>query len=344
MLLSCLWALDSYLSFATVFRYIISAMFGFYLASKFSEKDLLSILAIVIALIAVSSFVLSAFFPEWGRITELGPNNGAWQGAFTSRNGFAIFMNIGFLIFAIRIRHFKTYRFTNLFFAALCAGLILMSRSATGLIILLLITALYIILPFIRYRLGLIFTSGVTLLCFTGLVITIAGGIPSIDILKLLGRSDTLSGRTHTWSSIFHTLENSRDGRFLVGYGAQDPAITSSGRIITEEQGRVLKKTPDPLNKVHSKMPVDNSYINILLKFGLIGSVLFAIPVCKAAILALRQFRSGTSLMGDFYIILMLILFINGITESVERQTLLWVLFALALSSPYVRKNGASDA
>lgn len=337
MVVSCVWALDKTGSFVTVVRYSISALFGFYLAAQFSERKLLPIIAITMSGIVVSSFIFGIFFPSWGRIIDGGPNSGSWQGAFTSRNGLAIFMNISYGVFAICAWRYKKYRFLNILFAFLSAMLVILSRSATGFFMLMLISSLPILMPIARKQFMLLVAIGFACISLLALLLVLSSSMPSVEgWFTAIGKSPTLSGRTNTWKGGMEILKENKL-RALLGYGAQDTNLTKNGQIITEGDARKMGIS-DPGDS-EGALPMDNTYANVLMKFGLLGSALFAVCLYRAVVNNKAEVIRKNTIMYGFYTIVLLILFINGVTESVERQTLLWVFFAMMLVSPHIPKE-----
>ena len=339
MLLSSLWAIDVELGFITAVRCVIAALFGLYIATRYSEKELLAIIAITMAIIAISSLLLGMFLPEYGRIQDGGPNDGAWQGAFTSRNGFGIFMNIAFFIFMASARYFTNWRHICYILAFLALALVILSGSMTSLFMFILIACLPLILPLVRKYGFLMLTSGTALICCIGLVFALAEIKPDVAFLfKALGKDPTLSGRAETWSSVRSLMLENKSGRLLFGYGAADPNITTSGQIVTEASAKEVKRVYPADADLRAAWPIDNTYINICLKFGMIGCIIFSICIARALVIAFNEVRIGSMPMQNFYMVIMLILLINGITESVDRQTLLWIFFAIILAKPYASR------
>jgi len=324
MLASCVWALDPWLSFIDAYKTIIAVLFGFFLATRFSAKELLSILCITMGIMVVSSFVIAIFLPEYG-VHQTG-YVGAWRGAWGHKNQLAIRMNIAFVTFVMAAVHFKKSRQVYAFFAFLAATLVVLSQSGTGICILLLIIFSPLYLLFLRLHGALVITLALTLLCLGGLIYILAGE-PDISTMFLiaLDKDPTLSGRTETWQGVLYALTDYRSSHAIFGYGAQPWQMTTHGQIITEH--------------VEDSITVDNVYMDVLLKYGLVGSVPCALVLYQGLSIALEQLKTRVSVLSNFYIVVMLIMFINGISENVDTVRLLWTFFALTLASPYIRDD-----
>ena len=340
MAVSCLWALDPSLSFMSVIRYIVSALFGLFLLACFSEKDLLGIFAVTLGAIAISSLLIGLFLPAYGLINDKGPNHGSWQGAFTSRNGFAIFMNIAFFIFMSASMRFSNWQKPFLTLAALAVLLIILSGSGTGLIMLVLISTLPFALKMLRFRTTLIISILLAAISMGAFLFAAFDVKPdSSQIFGVLGKSPTLTGRTDTWQGIWYSARKTDAERLLFGYGAQDLNFTTGGLLILESDARLTKASPGPEMDDRAAKPIDNAYVGILLKFGIIGAAILLVSFLKALLIALHEAKTSTTPLANFYFIIMLVLLINGITESVERQTLIWIFFTLILARPYIKKG-----
>ncbi len=327
ILFSSVWALDFLASLREAIKIFVASLFGFFLAARFSGKELLLLLSITMAVIVISSFVFALGFPEYG-VHSSGEHLGEWRGAFMHKNSLAVVMNIAFITFALSTMHFKKFRWIYAGFAVLAAILVLLSQSGTGIVILSLIIISPLFLPFFRLPGALAVSCILTLICLGSLIFVLVEGTTLMDmLLKALGKDPTLTGRTDIWEGFLYSLSDYRSGRVFEGYGAQTIAITDQGNLVTQ----IFE------DKNFSSYDPNNAYMSILLKFVLIGSLLLALTLFKAAYSAINQLHTDTSVMSRWYIQFMMLLFINSITEATDKFPILWMFLALTLASPYIR-------
>lgn len=205
------------------------------------------------ALMAASSVIFSIFFPSYGvhQFSDVSQSvhAGAWRGVYMHKNhlGHAAAIYAAGLLFASRtVIGSKIFKFT--LFSAMIF-LIIMSGSASPFVIMaaspfvVLITVL--LNPTIR----------VISLAYLGLCSIIILSFWN-NILEMLGRDPTLTGRTRIWEIAFESIMEQP----IWGYGYMSP--TYGGFVF---QVKTAMGITDP----------HNGYLDITLALGLIGLSLF---------------------------------------------------------------------
>ena len=338
--LCCLWALDPFLSAANAIRYITAALFGIAIFTLYSEEELLSDVALTMMLITVSSLIISLTITAQGSTGDRSvADYDSWQGAFTNRNALALVMNLAFPVFILAAKKLSYLRLPYILLAGLAFALIILSGSATGILVFTIIACLPLLLLLLRLPFGLLLTMVISAISIIALAFTITGSRPGVSsILDLLGKDSTLTGRTEIWHGIFYVMQNN-GSRSIFGYGAQDINITTGGQIVTELDARKTRKKPGAETQERAVKPVDNLYLSLALKFGIAGCFLLVICLLKGVIIAFKEIKHGNSILKSFYIALILIMLVNGISESVERQILIWIFFSFILATPYKKKT-----
>ena len=316
ILASCIWAIDTSGSFTEFYKTTIAILFGFFLAVRFTEKEILSLLSIAFAIMVVSSFFLALFYPEYGIHTG---DKGQWRGAWGHKNQLSMRMLFAFIIFSIASVEFKKLKFRYYLFALLSALLIVLSQSGTGITILILILFFPIFIPLLRLHTAFLVASALAILSFGSLIYIIADkpDITSWYFISL-DKDPTLSGRTETWNGILYSLSDYRSSHTLLGYGAQ-PWLFNNGQITVIPSITALS--------------VDNMYMNILVKYGIVGSIIFGLLLFKATHVSLSQLKTKGKLLGNFYIVVMMVMLINGISENVDTTRIIWTFVVLILTS-----------
>lgn len=319
MLMSCLWALNPTQSLVAASKVVGACFFGFFLASRFTPRELLILICCTMGTITLASCFTAVLMPDYGMHNSQ-DHAGKWRGIFSHKNQLAIVMNISFLFFVIAARYFKRYFWGNSFFALLSLCLVLLSQSGGGVVILALVIFSPFLLPFFRLH-GIMFLSvSITLACLVALLSVFVDLHQILGfVFDVLGKDPTLSGRTDTWRGILDTLSDFRSSNLLEGYGAQGVYFSSHGQVIAEQGFKFTS--------------IDNAYMDVLVRFGLVGSFLFLLVLIKGVRVAIQQLNAGKTLLSPSYIVLMLIMLFNGLSENTGQIMLLWVFLALLLSN-----------
>src|SRR5271170_271047 len=81
---SACWSQDAGLSLRSGFTLLVTTLFAFYVASRFSPRQQMELVMLTGACVAVTSVTLALFWPQFGIDHQL--HEGAWQGLFTRKN------------------------------------------------------------------------------------------------------------------------------------------------------------------------------------------------------------------------------------------------------------------
>jgi len=320
MLLSCAWSLDPGKSLYFVAKILWAFFFGLFLVSRFSTKEILSLLWMWAATIILADWFFVLLLPHYAMEAD-----GSWRGAFGDRNESAMVSNIAFATMIVAASGIRNVWWTSIGMALLAVVLIVMSGSATGIITLCALCISGLLIRFARMHWRLCLILLLAGMCFTILIMLLTAVTPQLShFFMLLGKDETLTGRLDIWTGIVNAIH----GHLLGGYGAQDLFITTRGQVLTESY-----VSPDG---DFAAMAPHNLYFAIVLKYGLIGAALFAWVACKAVSVSLQQLM-GTSVMRYWYILFMIASCIFGLTLTIDYKILLWMLLALVLGSPYMR-------
>ncbi len=180
---------------------LASTAFGIYFGSRFTVPQQLRLLGWACALVVFTSFFMGIFLPQHGIDHLWTP--GAWIGVFSQKNSLARAMVLSALVFYFARPPLGRWVGWLAIAAAVC--LLVLSKSATGIVVLALLAA---ILPFYRLvRARITFALPVFILAGVG---AIAAGflyysvLPSV--LGVLHRDSTLTGRTEVWHAILLSI------------------------------------------------------------------------------------------------------------------------------------------
>jgi exopolysaccharide production protein ExoQ len=314
-IVSFLWADYPETALRKGFITIETSCFGLYLASRYTLKEQLKMLAWAMGIVVVVSLLFCAAFP--GAAVEVGGNAGAWRGPFPQKNPFARIMliaGISFLLLTPKDRFGKYLRW-GLF--GLASMLMILANSKTALILfaflLLLLLPLY---KALRWRSTIFVPCAIaTLLIVGSMTIMFVGNWE--NIAQFLGKDPSLSGRTDLWEVAIEKVVE----RPLFGYGYQ------SFWVDTGEANYVwnaIAKLQGDYKPPHAH----NGFINISLDLGLVGLILFLLVIGITYAQSIAYVRSGKTKLELWPIIYTTFFFMYNYSEDtiIAPSSLFWAL------------------
>ncbi len=310
--LSFLWSDFPSLSKRKGITTIQTSYFGLYVASRFTMKQQLQMLAWVFGFIAVFSFVFTLAFP--GSAIEAGANAGSWRGPFTQKNLLARFMVLGAIVcLLVALDKPKKPKIAWGSFG-MCILMILLTGSKTALLLLIMILALLPLYKLLRYKDTLVIPILVLSTLIAG-TLTIFVVEYWLDILAALGRDPTLSGRTNLWEIAIEKISE----RPWLGYGYLGFWLEGGeAEVIWKEEGY---KPP------HGH----NGYINTAVDLGLVGLFLFLLIIFVTYARAIVWLKAGNSSIEFWPAFFIIFLLMYNITEStiIEFNSIFWALVVM---------------
>ena len=81
---SATWSLDPGVTVRRSLAVVMTAVFGLWLAARFSWRDLIRLIAAMFAVLAIGSLIAGAVFPGFGVMNEV--HVGAWKGLWWEKN------------------------------------------------------------------------------------------------------------------------------------------------------------------------------------------------------------------------------------------------------------------
>lgn len=132
--ISAAWSLDPGVTLRRSLAVVMTAVFGLWLAARYSWRDLVRLLALMFAVLAAGSFIAGALFPGFGVMDEI--HVGAWKGLWWEKNTLGAVMAWASLSFcaAIAAAPKRTERRIWAGFLLLSVLLVLLSTSKTALL------------------------------------------------------------------------------------------------------------------------------------------------------------------------------------------------------------------
>jgi len=307
---STLWSIDPELSFRRGVALLATTMMGVYLAARFDWLTALRLLGTVWFLLMSASFIAGLLAPGFARMSEV--HVGAWMGGWSEKNalgGHAARASFLLTFLAWRDPHYRRWWIGG---AGLALALVIFSRSATALLGtglgLGILFAAWWMLKGKRWSLALVW-SGVTIL---GLVVLAYVTMPDV-LLGLLGKDETLTGRTDIWASLGDAIEK----KPVLGYGY----LAFWG--LDSEPRYWLERAVD-----WNAPSGHNGWLDLAISLGVVGVTIYAIDL---AITFWRASRlSLTSPAGVFAVGFLAQFMLFAMSESIiiAQNSILWVTYA----------------
>jgi len=312
---SALWSQDAGLSLRSGISLILTTLFAFYFATRFTPRQQMELVTFTGICVVIVSIALALFWPQFGIDHQL--HEGAWQGLFTQKNvcaGVTLFLLTPALALSPRGRYGQLLRAA---YASLCLLVIFMTQSRTGWAI----TAMYLLFASGLHALGRFARRDLlpilgAFFAFLAAAIVLAMQYP-LPFLSMLSRSDSISGRSQIWSAIIVSILRHPLG----GYG-----FDAFWSLLQGEASNIFASTGWVVTGAH------NGFLNVGLELGLVGVALIVATFVRAFRDAGIAFRPGRSRHVDWYIGIVFLTLIYNLDERtiMATQYLLWILYIVA--------------
>jgi len=308
--LSLVWSDDRLITFLRLCALCGTTLSGLYLGERLTVLGQARLVMSILTWAAVLSLAACIFMPSIGIMT--GELQGNWQGIFGHKNQLGLNMAIGFGLSMLLF--LATRRMRYILTAVLCLILILLSRSATGLVC--------------AFAQGFALSFGWPLLkawpCFRStkrfLILAILGGVIAWTVsqysalVDLLGRDEGLTGRTQMWS--------------LVGVMIAEKPILGYG------YGAFWRGYEGPSGLIWDAMGVEifyshNGFLDVCLDMGLVGTGLFVVGYMISVGRAVSRAMRLRHLSYMWPILFLIFFFTANLTEGsiLRANALPWILY-----------------
>jgi exopolysaccharide production protein ExoQ len=280
-----------------------TGLVGLYIGMRFEPLEQLQLVCLVLGAAAIASLAVAVAMPSIGMAPD-----GAWQGVFFPKNSLGRMMALGTISFVFLAIEKGGKRWLAVVMACFCGVLLLLSHSATAIVVCVLMLAL---LPF-RKLLALGNRLLVPLLAFCSMFLVpllVWLAMNSKAILEILGRDNSLTGRLPLWAIVLDEIAS--QPVFGYGYGAF---------WTTGEADRVRATIGWNAPNAH------NGFLEILLGVGLIGAGFLLIGLLRSLTFAVRAVRSESA-AGSWP----LFFFIFNLLYSMTESSLLSANFILSI-------------
>lgn len=340
-LLSVLWSVAPMVSLYKWGVFALATLVGSYIGFRMRARAVLHALFWYGAFLAIASLLMAFAAPIIGRMYF--GYDGAWRGIFWHRNHLGTLMALGSLISGYHL--IETSRLglrkaiPALMVLLLQVFLVLMTRSATGLLVLLASGGLFALAhlwQLVRHRLR---RPHYLVALGTAVAALVIFALRIREVLALLGRNTALSGRIPLWQ---HVLAEYVSERPILGYGLGAFWDSLSHRVATAQA-------------IGSRLRIeigDNGWLDVLLGVGGIGLALFLLVQAVMLQRGIRRVKQARGSIDSLPLTFLLAALLANLAFSLflETESGVWlVLVALHFlpvptdEFPPGRSNAAQD-
>ncbi len=301
-------------------------LFGLYLASRYSLKEILQIMGWALGMATVLSFMFGAFLPSYGVMgrgyigqSQDWTHEGAWRGIYVHKVVLGTLMTMSVLVFSYLASWKNLLRPLALAAIPFAVISLLMSTTKAALLALILVLGcipLYRSFRWCSKRLALFWGIGLPLLSvFVSAILGNAG-----RILQALGKTTTLSGRTDIWPLVIDNIGQQP----WFGYGYR--SFWLNGWEGTA--ANVWAYLPFGFEPPHAH----NGFLEILLSIGIVGFVVFVLNVMIFGWQAFRWARAYPTAEGLVPMLFLTLMLLINITETMWMTgDVFWLCFVSML-------------
>jgi len=310
---STAWSIAPDMTMRRAFAVTLTTLFGIYLAASFGGRGMSEILASSFLVLAIGSYIAALAFPAFGVHHDV--NAGLWRGLWYEKNQLGALMVYGSMASVAAAITSPPRRLLWIFTLALCAGLVVMTHSATSILSLIVVLGGAAALALMSSG-----AAGAVAAIWTGVTGAIAlAGVyvlaPQL-LFAAVGKDPSFTGRTVIWSAILRESEKAP----LTGFGYA---------AFWNRQSAPAKWIRAQLD--WSVPSAHNGWLDLLIQLGQIGVVIFGAIFAAALIAAVFRHRRVQD--GYFATLFLVVYFIALQSESfiLMQNDLPWVLAVAAM-------------
>jgi exopolysaccharide production protein ExoQ len=314
-LASTMWSILPHITWRRSVALVGTTVVGLYIGCRFSFLEILKLAAVSLGLVVVATLVVCLLFPEKAIHHDI--HIGAWRGFFYHKNQLGEAMLQGILIFvALAISEkSRRRRMMQLGLAAMATIILVMARSATAMVALVIFLVVLLALCTSRVR------TYVLSALIGAILLTVVGMFEqSLCVLSILGRNCTITGRTEIWALVWPAaMERPWLG---YGFGAFWVGESELGNAIRAKLG-----WQEAITEAH------NAWLDTWLSIGALGVAVTFLVLSVLSMKILRRPIVRKDLAIDAWTVwsigVVVSIWVYSLTESVfpSYNTLTWVWF-----------------
>jgi exopolysaccharide production protein ExoQ len=311
----CIWAVASTLwsvgpaeSLRHSLALVGTSIAGLYIGMRYEPKQQLKMFALVIGLGAIASLIAGLLFPGIGFTPD-----GSWQGVYHLKNSLGRIMAFGAICFALLALSERRHRAARIAMLLLCCVLLVLSRSATAVVVSLVMFALLPLRKALYLRMRPLIALAALLPVF---VATVGFWVieNSDKILQGLGRTASLTGRIPLWQLVIKEIAL----RPIMGYG-----FTA---FWTSWEG---ERVSDTVNWEAAVPNAHNGFLELWLGIGMIGVAIMLLSMWRNLVSGLRVAKARPAIDQSWPLLLLAFTVLYNLTETSlpAVNSLMWMAY-----------------
>jgi O-antigen ligase len=294
-----------------------TTLFGLYLATRYTLKEQLQLLACMYGLAIVLSILFAVLLPKYGIMG--GVHAGAFRGIYTHKNTFGKVMVPGGIVFcllALSATHKRLLLWCAFSFTLL---LLVLAKSTTALSNFAIMLASLFIYRTFRLRYDRMVPAFFALTTFGG-IFFLWFTANADAVLGSFGKDATLTGRTDMWPFSMEMIEK----RPWLGYG-----YSAFWNGIESASTYIIRAMRWPVPNSH------NGLLDLWLDVGALGVVTFVLGFWANLLKSIARIRMSHALENFWPILCMTYMVLSNITESslMLQNDIIWVLYVSVVLS-----------
>ncbi|AKG21133.1 O-antigen ligase family protein [Calothrix sp. 336/3] len=326
--ISILWSVSPSDTFMHIRAALRSTLFGIYLSTQYTPREILRLLCWVTAIAAILSIIACLSLPSLA-IDSTITSTGAWQGIFAHKQNLGRFMSFTASIFLVLLLDKSHRRFINIAGLILAVALIILSQSKTALISLVLLISLLPLYKVIQQKKARAFSLLIALLVGSSIATLLAVNLETI-VVDILGKNLELNGRTPIWElSILQGIQ-----RPFWGYGYNAFWTSSYGnQVIMNTWAGLDEKFASGEIIFHAH----NGFLDIFLQLGMIGFCVFILHFFSVVMRIIKLIVLTRKIEYFWMLIFLEFYFVANMAEGLiilPTNGIYWVIYiSIVLSS-----------
>jgi exopolysaccharide production protein ExoQ len=309
-ILSISWSYSPDLTKTRVIALIGTMMFSLYFSSRYSLKEQLQLLGWLFRIVIIASIIFAVALPKYGIMS--GVHSGAWRGIYNHKNVLGKNMVISVVVFLLLALKTKERRWILWSFLSASIGLIILSRSSSPLVNLLILMNIFLMLCVFRWKYIFMVPSLVGILSVSTILYLLLTANAE-QIASSFGKDLTLTGRTNFWPLVIDSIWHKPWLGY--GFGAFWQGLDGPSAYVWNASSF---KTPNG----------HNGYLDLCLELGFVGLGIYMVQFFKSVTSGIAYIMRVRTSDAFWPILLLSYIVLSNLTESslVVQNNFLWTL------------------
>ncbi|MCP6758400.1 MAG: O-antigen ligase family protein [Fischerella sp. CENA71] len=311
VILSIFWTANPSKSLSRIIAFTGTTMFGLYLATRYTMKEQLKLLAWTFGITIVSSFLFAVALPKFGIMG--GIHAGKWRGIYNHKNVLGKYMALSTIIFCILATSLRKNRWLLWLGCSLSILLLLLSTAKTSLINCIIVLAAFPAFGILKWNLDFKIPGLLGIVAIgSSLYFWLTSNAEAF--LGSLGKDTTLTGRADLWPLVLHQIWTRP--WFGYGFGGFWNGLEGESSELWYASGW----TPPNAH---------NGFLDVWLQLGIFGLFLLAITFFATAIRALlyMPYAEKNTWLWPLLYLTYLVLASLGESSLMVQNDLFWVIY-----------------